>query len=113
MSGIYGLHDRIDNKCHVQVGFPFWIHACKTEVRVMPAAGGLRADFVKGPQTPHSTFLLDVRFHSHWNTGSPHRCGRLNWGVVLVPRSIASDVNTRNGRWARQIGVDQRQSVII
>lgn len=60
---------RID-KCHVHVGFPFWIYACKTEVRVMPAAGGLRADFVKGPQTPHSTFLLDVR----WD--SLHRCGQ-------------------------------------
>ena len=47
---------RID-KCHVHISFLFWIYACKTEVRVMRAAGGLRADFVKGPQTLLFFFL--------------------------------------------------------
>jgi hypothetical protein len=53
--------------CHVHVGFPFGTYACKTEVRVMPAAGGLRADSLRGHRRHIQLFfLLDVRFHSHW-----------------------------------------------
>jgi hypothetical protein len=38
----------VDKECHVHVSSPFWIHARKTEVRVMPAAGGLRAESLRG-----------------------------------------------------------------
>ena len=54
--------------CHVHVGFPFWTYACKTEVRVMPAAGGLRADSLRGHRRHiRLFFLLNVRFYSHWS----------------------------------------------
>jgi len=54
----------------------------------MPAAGGLRADFVKGPQTPHSTFflLLDVRLHSHWNMVVT----TLLWTIELGPQEATN-----------------------
>jgi hypothetical protein len=79
-----------------------------------PTAGGLRADFVKGPQTPHSTFLLDVRY---WNMDfatslwtvklGPQDCAR----GVRVRWSVVSGAYTGMGDWARQIGADKRQSV--
>lgn len=71
---------RID-KCHVHVGFPFWTYACKTEVRVMPPAGGLRADSLRGHR--HHIRL----FFSMFDAGiwvSPHRCEQSSLGLRTV-----------------------------
>ena len=53
---------RIDKKCHVHVGFPFWTYACKTEVRVMAGAGGLRADSLRGHRRHIQLFFSTFDF---------------------------------------------------
>ena len=80
----------------------------------MAAAGGLRADFVKGPHTPHSTFLsrcsiLECGFR-HITVDNQVGASGMRWGV-RVGWSVVSGVYTGMGDWARQIGADKRQSV--
>jgi hypothetical protein len=49
---------RIDN----MVGFPFWVYACITEVRVMRStAGGLRADSLRGHRRHIRPFFFPSR----------------------------------------------------
>jgi hypothetical protein len=62
MVGLLVDRGRIDKNATFMVGFPFWVYACIAEVRVMRTAGGLRADSLKGPQTPHSTLLFFSMF---------------------------------------------------
>ena len=51
----------------------------------MAAAGGLRADFVKGPQTPHSTFLSPCSIsltleYGPGQTTADNCLGPVRWG---------------------------------
>ena len=62
----------------------------------MATAGGLRADFVKGPQTPHSTFLSRCSISLTLQYGRGQIAVDNCWGPlhrdVRVPWSVVSDV---------------------